>query len=227
MLWFRMYFMNGLQCNSPIVEAFEHGATRLEHSGDDEKYYFMGNMYLIKDTLYIQYFKNGRIHRSDGPALIYRYGTKYWYNNGVNYRIDTLDCSSWYDKTSKLHRKDGPAREWRDGTKIWCCRGKLYRRDGPAVVHSNGIKIWYCLRYQELVHREDGPAIEFENGDKIWVRRGMLYRKNGPAIEGVGGYKGWYRKGKCIREENVNSRTKRFKRIHDIVDDLYVRLKFN
>lgn len=202
MLWFRMYFMNGLQCNSPIVEAFEHGATRIEHYGDYEKYYFMGNVYLVKSALYIQYFKNG-----------------------VRYRIDTLTCSSWYDKTSKLHRKDGPAREWRDGTKIWCCRGKLYRRDGPAVVHSNGIKIWYCLRYQELVHREDGPAIEFENGDKIWVHRGMIYRKNGPAIEGVGGYKGWYRKGKCVREENVNSRTKRFKRISDIVDDIVCALK--
>jgi len=46
-----------------------------------------------------EWYRNGKLHREDGPAIEYNYGTKYWYRNG------------------KLHREDGPAIEDSDGTK--------------------------------------------------------------------------------------------------------------
>lgn len=44
-------------------------------------------------TEYYQWF-TGKFHRKNGPALIYKDGTKMWYKNGY------------------LHREDGPAIEW-------------------------------------------------------------------------------------------------------------------
>lgn len=43
----------------------------------------------------VWYKKNGRFHRTDGPAIIYSDGTECWYQN------------------SKLHRIDGPAITYR------------------------------------------------------------------------------------------------------------------
>ena len=43
----------------------------------------------------------GQYHRTDGPAIEFLDGTKYWYVNG------------------KLHRLDGPAVEYSDGDKWW------------------------------------------------------------------------------------------------------------
>ena len=42
-----------------------------------------------------------RLHRIDGPAVIYKDGSKVWYIN------------------DKIHREDGPAIEYFDGTKQW------------------------------------------------------------------------------------------------------------
>ena len=44
------------------------------------------------------WWKNGKIHRDDGPAIEGVSGAKSWYQNG------------------KLHRDDGPAIEFADGT---------------------------------------------------------------------------------------------------------------
>src|SRR5271165_3436846 len=48
------------------------------------------------------WYLNGRLHRTDGPAIEYANGAKYWYLNG------------------KFHRTDGPACEYTDGeTRYW------------------------------------------------------------------------------------------------------------
>ena len=52
------------------------------------------------------WYKDGILHREDGPAIVYAVGTKYWFING------------------KLHRVDGPAIEWTDGTKMWYLDGE-------------------------------------------------------------------------------------------------------
>jgi hypothetical protein len=49
----------------------------------------------------IEYFKNGKRHREDGPALEYSNGDEVWYING------------------QCHREDGPAGVYTNGFKVW------------------------------------------------------------------------------------------------------------
>ena len=112
---------------------------------------------------------------------IYADGTKYWFQNG------------------KQHRLDGPAVEFADGSKYWCQNGKLHRLDGPAVEHIDGSKRWYkndkrvllrhllILKLKKLMiyvnwfqngkqHRLDVPAVEHANGFKYWCKNGVKIR---------------------------------------------------
>jgi hypothetical protein len=105
----------------------------------------------------IHYYKEGAIHREDGPAIIYPDGLqKEWY----------LD--------NELHREDGPAIEWADGHKEWYQNNLLHREDGPAIEYADGSKEWYI---NGEFHRENGPAIESCNGDNAWYLRNKEYTK--------------------------------------------------
>ena len=77
------------------------------------------------------WYLNGKLHRTDGPAIEYSDGTKIWFLNG------------------KRHRVDGPAVEHYDGYRAWYLSGKLHRIEGPAVEYANGTKYWY-LNGKEL-----------------------------------------------------------------------------
>ena len=68
---------------------------------------------------------NGKLHRSDGPAIEWFNGSKEWWFNGLR------------------HRSDGPTIEWTDGHKEWWLNGKRHRIDGPAVEVADGTKEWY------------------------------------------------------------------------------------
>jgi len=57
------------------------------------------------------WYKNGKLHRDDGPAVEYKNGIKFWYKEG------------------KLHRLDGPAREWVYRAKEWWIEGKFYTEE--------------------------------------------------------------------------------------------------
>ena len=54
---------------------------------------------------------NGKLHRTDGPAVEFPDGSKLWKLNG------------------KLHRTDGPAFEGADGTKYWYLNGVKYTEE--------------------------------------------------------------------------------------------------
>ena len=56
----------------------------------------------------IAWFKNGKCHREDGPAVELVNGSKYWYKHG------------------KRHREDGPAIEHNNGSKWWWLNGQEY-----------------------------------------------------------------------------------------------------
>jgi len=99
------------------------------------------------------WYRSGKLHRTDGPAAIYKNGRKIWYNEG------------------KIHRVDGPAIEYRDKRRDWYRNGNLHRNDGPAIEHPNGWNLWY--QYGKL-HRINGPAVEYENGVSAWYHRGRL-----------------------------------------------------
>jgi hypothetical protein len=66
------------------------------------------------------WYRNGALHREDGPAIEYFNGTKLWYQDG------------------QLHRENGPALEYSDGTKYWYKNGKRHRENGPAIEFING-----------------------------------------------------------------------------------------
>lgn len=71
------------------------------------------------------WYRNGKIHRDDGPAVEFASGGVLWYKYG------------------KRHRVDGPALINRDGTKMWFIEDQLHREDGPAIEYRDGGKVWY------------------------------------------------------------------------------------
>jgi hypothetical protein len=54
------------------------------------------------------WYLNGKLHRTDGPAVEYADGTKRWYKNG------------------QRHRTDGPAIEYADGIRYWYLNDQYY-----------------------------------------------------------------------------------------------------
>ena len=131
-----------------IVDAASKGV-RVDWFLDFFDYSFTGKLALPRGRY--EWYKNGELHREDGPAVKRADGTKEWYREG------------------RLHREDGPAIEWVDGTKEWFRKGKLHRKDGPAIEYANGTRKWYR---NEKLHRENGPAIEQADGTKEWYRNG-------------------------------------------------------
>ena len=71
-----------------------------------------------------EWYKDGKRHREDGPAIESRHGGEHWYKDG------------------KRHRIDGPAIENSNGSRSWYRDGYLHRIDGPAYENPDGIKIW-------------------------------------------------------------------------------------
>lgn len=70
----------------------------------------MKNGKYIESNGTVRWYKNGHIHREDGPASISNDGTKGWLIEG------------------KLHRLDGPALEWSTGEIEWWIQGKHYTK---------------------------------------------------------------------------------------------------
>jgi len=70
------------------------------------------------------WYKEGKLHSEDGPAIIYPDGRKYWYKEG------------------ELHRLDGPAVEYPNGYKEWWIENREY-----AIYYLN-------LLYKEKIYIE-------------------------------------------------------------------------
>ena len=79
----------------------------------------------VYDTHTVWYNLEGKLHRTDGPAIEYANGDKYWYING------------------QRHRDNGPAVEYANGDKSWWINGKYHRENGPAIEFANGDKEWW------------------------------------------------------------------------------------
>jgi hypothetical protein len=91
-----------------------------------------------------EWYKHGKRHRLDGPAVVCVDVTKEWWVNG------------------KHHRLDGPAVEDADGYKEWYVDDKLHRLDGPAIEYANGAKQWF-IDGEEMT--EDEVNIERQRRD--------------------------------------------------------------
>jgi hypothetical protein len=153
-----------------------------------------------------RWYKDGKLHREDGPALEEVNRDKYWYVNGSLHRIDgpaieCVDGSKFWYLNGKRHRLDGPAIEYSNGSKNWYIDGKLHREDGPAVEFADGHRAWWV---DGKLHRIDGPAIDYNGKHKEWWVDGKLHRIDGPALEYSGGIKFWYINGDCYNRDKFN-----------------------
>ena len=155
----------GFPCPPEIVKAINRGdMDKMMHIGGYAEIYL--------DT-------KGRLHRDDGPAIVWSSGTKQWYQHG------------------ERHRDEGPAVIWASGTKVWYQHDRIHRDDGPAMINKEGMKHWYQHGKR---HRDDGPAIVYD-GTKQWYQHGECHRDEGPAIIWSNGTKHWYRHGERIRNK--------------------------
>jgi hypothetical protein len=87
----------------------------------------------VSGDTWVVWKMDGKLHRTDGPAVIDSDGTQVWYLDG------------------KVHRTDGPAAIDSDGTQAWYLDNKLHRTDGPAFIRADGSQWWYLdgKRYTE------------------------------------------------------------------------------
>ena len=77
--------------------------------------------------------EDNKLHREDGPAIIYIGGVEEWYRNG------------------KLHREDGPALIANNGkTQEWYRNGMLHREDGPALIWEDENREEYYLHGEKV-----------------------------------------------------------------------------
>ncbi len=155
-------------------------------------------------TIELMWYKNGVLHRVNGPALYKNYlrgssvkGTLYkikWYNNGKIHNNDFSTCGKVYPAIIK--------KSYNAFTKEW---------------YSHGDKLRSVIKYKEVytdkrfkngkLHNEDGPAfIRIKGNNKIvkWYYNGKKHRSDGPAVEkmmttGVNYCQEWWADGERIK----------------------------
>jgi len=172
------------------------------------------------------WYRNGLLHREDGPAIEHPDGTKSWYLNSKcssekevralgkmklssTMTTDTQGNKAWRNAEGQLHREDGPAFEFPDGTKSWHRNGQYHREDGPACEYSSGTKSWYLngkpsseeeVRALGKMKLSSTMTVDSE-GNKIWRNaEGHLHREDGPAYFSPV-CKEWYLNGLLHRED--------------------------
>ena len=102
------------------------------------------------------WYKDGRCHREDGPAVERADGSKGWFFKGIFVgEGDEPDPALWARLTS-TEANGGPLLN-------------------GCVVILGGDKRWYK---DDLRHREDGPAVERVDGDTRWYINGKYYGWN-------------------------------------------------
>lgn len=79
---------------------------------------------------YEAWYRDGLLHREDGPAFIDPSGAEGWYLHG------------------RRHRADGPAIAGPNGYEAWYRDGMLHREDGPAIVRADGWREWWLRGYR-------------------------------------------------------------------------------
>ena len=127
----------------------------------------------------IRFYKGGRLHRDDGPAVIWSDGQKEWWVNGIMasiYLSNNDDITGrnnggvriWLKGGEQIHRVSAPALiEYDENDKVtgheWYLNGECHRADGPAIIDSyNRFIAYYIHGYR---HRLDGPAVVNQQDD--------------------------------------------------------------
>lgn len=93
-----------------------------------------------------RWYREGRLHREDGPAFVCANGAEYWYLHG------------------RKHREGGPAVVYPSGQKEWWSHGHMQQLELP-----DQSRYWYK---EGRRHREDGPAVEHTCGKRAFYLEG-------------------------------------------------------
>ncbi len=108
----------------------------------------------------------------------YKYGSKYWYREGKPHRedgpaIEGIDGHKEWWIEGKPHREDGPACEYSDGVKVWCKEGRYHRLNGPALEYPDGSKEWWVedKQYFQIIIN-DFVVLDYYKGEYnlIWYK---------------------------------------------------------
>jgi hypothetical protein len=84
----------------------------------------MANPQIYGDGTKHWHNEEGHLHREDGPAVISKDGSQFWYNNG------------------KCHREDGPALIFPDGDEYFYLNDKRYTEDAYITIQFfNGVNV--------------------------------------------------------------------------------------
>jgi hypothetical protein len=194
---------NGMLHGRYITYKYNHYNKEL--SINKIRYYNYGVLYRVDDKSFSEnttYYKDGLIHREDGPAKILKNKSSYTQKERVT--------ETWYKK-GNIHRDNGPAVQMTEDGEIirqeWLINNTHHNFPGPAIVtkdfeyyyfygkrHKIGgpayisrtCKMWFI---NDINHNPNGPCvIKTEKGTLIkeWRDKdGRYHRVDGPAIERI------------------------------------------
>ena len=86
-----------------------HNCLRLLNKYKNQTFHLKHQVTVTLSHVAIYIYKNGELHRDDGPAIINKNGDLLWYQNG------------------QYHRDDGPAIMKENGCTIWCQNGGIMK----------------------------------------------------------------------------------------------------
>ena len=97
-----------------------------------------------------RWYKDGKLHREDGPAIEWADGVKDWYYKDIWVGGFVKPDPVLWERLTSVELNGGPLLN-------------------GCVVTLQGNKYWYK---DDRYHREDGPAIEWVNGKMDWHHHG-------------------------------------------------------
>lgn len=94
--------------------------------------------FLTSDIMFEKYYMFGKLHRTDGPALVTSKENIYYYFKG------------------KLHNQEHPSLHY--GSKVYCKHGLYHRLTKPSYRYVNYYKNIVKYKQYNVLHRIDGNA---------------------------------------------------------------------
>ena len=138
-----------------------------------------GNLPAIEGKTQQLWFIHGKLHRLDGPAVIYR---------DPKHLKNTIE--EWF-MDGEWHRENGPAYIEKNGqtfyAEMWYHHGKRHRIGGPAYITWDGSRpgpgsYTYGWFVDGQLHREDGPALTEPSDYVLTLRKWYIRGKEVPPI---------------------------------------------
>jgi len=187
----KLFYINGVQYHTKrefkkAAKVFRKQAKfYVDESGNDQWIQDGNYTTFCGDQIYVQ---DGEYHREDGPAVIFKDGSQFWYKNGVHHREDgpaIVGCGctkEWY-QNGELHRDDGPARIYKDSSEEFWVDGIQYpkKKFKKAVKQFHNKAYMYFDMNNNLQYIMNGKVTDHCNAI-IYVQNGAKHRIDGPAV---------------------------------------------